>query len=342
VAVLLATYNGSQFVSEQIRSLTRNASPFTIHWIDDHSTDNTCSMVNRAVRDTGVDLREWGHPDRQGYPKTFFDLLERVEAEFYLFCDQDDIWQAGKIDATVRALQTDRLSPALSFSDPLIFNNDRPYEVRSLFDILELDPGQIIEPTRSFTFVPAVGNTVGITRPLRNLYLRHKVIARSHAFAHDWWMYILALSLGKVQFLANSPTTLWRQHQSNFSAAFFRKRRRGVGHFPMNWRLQPLLRGLYSRQAQGFLLAAETFPQSAELQRLVAAARMVAALEKRQSPVEIAHLLRCKVTPPRLGATFRLAMSCLLGNVPPNMQLVAQRRERISAVGTQESSSADS
>src|SRR5207249_3722411 len=104
VALLLATYNGARFVEPQIRSLKENSVPFTLHWIDDHSTDDTRDAVRASALDSRIDFVEWHQPQHKGYPGAFFQLLECVDADIYLFCDQDDIWQPGKIDATVANL----------------------------------------------------------------------------------------------------------------------------------------------------------------------------------------------------------------------------------------------
>jgi len=315
VAVLLATYNGVKFVKQQISSLTQNSCSFALHWIDDHSTDDTRNAVCSSARETGIDLSEWSCTSRQGYPATFLHLLEKVQAYIYLFCDQDDIWQPGKIDVTVANLLPDVGAPALCFSEPLLFNSEEPQSWCSLFEVLGVGSSRLVETSRSFTFVPAVGNTIGLTRPLRDVLLTHIAIARRYAFAHDWWMYILGLSLGNVRLLTGVPTTLWRQHENNFSAAFFRKRRRGVGRFPMEWKIQPLLRRWYARQAQGFLLASETLPRNPTLDKLLQVARLVAAIESRQSFLELIRLFSSRAMPPRNMVTLRLLASCLCSDV---------------------------
>src|ERR1700729_1913701 len=92
VAILLATYNGAKFVETQILSLKENRTPFTIHWIDDHSTDDTRLIVRECARSAGIPVKEWHIELHLGVPGVFFELLERAEADIYLFCDQDDIW----------------------------------------------------------------------------------------------------------------------------------------------------------------------------------------------------------------------------------------------------------
>ena len=59
VAVLLATFNGGPFVDEQIRSLAANNTPFTLHWLDDHSTDNTREIVRAASSYDHVAMRSY-------------------------------------------------------------------------------------------------------------------------------------------------------------------------------------------------------------------------------------------------------------------------------------------
>ena len=311
VGILLATYNGARFVEQQIVSLKENETPFVLHWVDDHSSDDTREAVYRAAHKCQIEMREWQLPDKQGYPGTFLYLMECVDADIYLFCDQDDIWQPGKIDATVANLLDETSLPALCFSDPLMFNQGEPETLRNLFDVLGLSAKNIIQPSRAFTFVPALGNTIGVTRPLRDLFMRHSDIARAYAFAHDWWMYIIALSSGSVRLLSDVPTTLWRQHGNNYSSAFFRRRRRGVGEFRMDRRITSLLRHLYSRQAEGFVLASATLSPGPKLERLLAVARLVATLDRQQSAGDLLRLVRLKAMTPRTRAAFNLAASCL-------------------------------
>jgi glycosyltransferase involved in cell wall biosynthesis len=291
VAILLATYNGARFIEPQIRSLNNNTTPFTVHWLDDHSSDNTREVLRAAVLSLGIDLCEWHHPQRQGWQGAFLQLLERVDADIYLFCDQDDIWQPGKIDATVANLLPEVASPILCFSDPLMFNNDEPEVLRHLSDVVDAKGPAFLQESRAFIFTPALGHTIGFTRPLREIFLRHKDIARAYAVGHDWWMYLLAIASGTSRILSNVPTTLWRQHGNNVTAAGYKRSRKGVGRFLFNREAQRTTRRVLSRQAQGFVLASTTLPPGPQLDRIVALARLVATLDRRQSPAELVRLV---------------------------------------------------
>jgi rhamnosyltransferase len=315
VAVLLATYNGARFIERQVRSLKENATQFTLHWLDDHSTDNSREAVRAAARSMDIDLCEWNQPQHLGVPGTFFRLLECVEADIYLFCDQDDIWQPGKIDATVANLLPEMASPVLCFSDFLMFNENEPEILRRASDVVgdaRLPEAQ--QESRLFMALNAAGHTQGLTRPLREIFLSHKDIARKYALMHDWWLYLIAVASGTARMLSNAPTTLYRYHGNNFSSFFFSPK----GHWiTRRWRLHQQLRRAVSRQAEGFVLAAATLPTGPKLERLLALARLVATLNRRQSPAALIHLVRRGAMWPNKRTAAWFAAACLCSDTKP-------------------------
>jgi len=315
VAVLLPTYNGTRFIEPQLESLTRNSTPFTLHWLDDHSTDNTREAVRALAQSLGIRLVEWHQPEHLGVPGTFFKLLECVDADIYLFCDQDDIWQPGKIDATVANLLPDVASPVLCFSDFLLFYQDAPETFYRMTDVLGLRLPAALEVSRALTSPPPAGSTTGFTRPLREIYLRHKDIARAYAVMHTWWMYLLAVACGTHRMLSDVPTTLYRRHGNNVTSRYVG---RGlIGGLISNWRLQQWLRRGVARQAEGFMLAAPTLTPGPKLERLLAIAPFVATLHRRQSPVTLLRLARRGAMLSKRRNTLLLATACLWSDAKP-------------------------
>lgn len=315
VAVLLATYNGARFIEAQLKSLKENGCAFKLHWLDDQSTDDTREAVRATAAALGIEIREWHQPQRQGVPGAYFQLLECVDdADIYLFCDQDDIWQPGKIDATVANLLPDLSAPVLCFSDCLVFDDQRPGALQRVSDVLDMKGPAALQESRSFMSTPAAGHTMGFTHRLREIYLAHKDIARSHAFMHDWWMYIIAHASGVCRLLPDVPTTLYRQHGSNTTGAFLK---RGIGQLAATWRLQQMLRRAVSRQAQGFVLAATSLPPGPKLERLVCLARLVSTVDRRQSPVALLRLALNQAMWPNRRRAAWLTAACLYSDAKP-------------------------
>jgi hypothetical protein len=317
VAILLATCNGARFIEPQLRSLKENATAFTLHWLDDHSTDATRKLVPALAQQLGIELQQWHQPQRLRLPGAFFQLLEAVDADLYCFCDQDDIWQPGKIDATVADLLPDLAEPVLSFSDSLLFYDDDRANLRRISAVFGSKPPRALEESRSFMTLIAPGHTQGFTRPLRDLYLRHKDIARAHARSHDGWLYLLAKASGTARMLTDVPTALYRQHGANVITALLRRPGQRFGSGALSWQQQQSLRRLVARHARGFILAAPALPPADSRDRLLKLARLVAKLDQRQSPAALFDLFRRRAMwPNRRWATW-FAAACLWSDAAP-------------------------
>lgn len=288
VAILLATYNSGGFIEEQIRSLHGNSARFTVHWLDDHSTDNTREIVCELTVRLGLRLVAWHQPRRLGVPEVYFKLLECVVADIYLFCDHDDIWQPGKIDAAVANLLPDVDLSALCYSEPWVFDDGDSKNLRRYYDLKGVRAAAAQSSSRAFILNPAVGNTVGFTRPLRELYLVHKDIAQTHAAMHDWWMYLLALTTGNPRMLIDAPTTLYRQHRNNALGIGFGGERLSLSRV---WRRLQHNRRLVARQAAGFVLAAANMKLEPRVERMTALALRIQLLDRKQTPARVLSLL---------------------------------------------------
>jgi glycosyltransferase involved in cell wall biosynthesis len=309
VAVLLATYNGARFIDPQIRSLRENFTAFTLHWLDDHSTDNTREAVCACAASAGIDLVQWHQPQHLGVPATFFQLIECVDADVYLFCDQDDIWQPGKIDATVSHLLPDLSSPALCFSDPLLFKDPDTDVFGRLSEVFgDAKPPRALEESRLFMSACCCGNTVGFTRPLREIFLKHKDVARNYAVMHDSWMYVIATASGTARMLSDVPTTLFRRHGGNFTDFFLAPKGNWIAR---KWHLQQVFRKHIARQAQGFILASDTLPAGPKRERILTLARLVATLNRRQSFAALVRLALSGAMWPSPRSALWLTASCL-------------------------------
>ena len=109
IAVLLATYNGERFLREQIETLyAQTIKDWTIYVHDDGSTDGTKAILDEYVekKDNFVVL---DYPSQKGASNNFFSLLKRVNASYFFFADQDDVWMSNKMEkCLVRMLQIEK------------------------------------------------------------------------------------------------------------------------------------------------------------------------------------------------------------------------------------------
>ena len=104
VDILMATYNGAEFVEDQLNSFCRQT--YTdwrciIH--DDGSTDGTVEILRAWVKkDSRFILQEDGIHGL-GPAKHFIHLLQYSDAPWVMWSDQDDIWFENKVETMLRA-----------------------------------------------------------------------------------------------------------------------------------------------------------------------------------------------------------------------------------------------
>ncbi len=102
VAILLATYNGSDYIREFLESLlAQTYADFKLIVRDDGSTDDTLEIIRSYSSGIKLDFIETNV--RLGPAKSFFELLTQAtdDFDFYFFADQDDYWHKSKIESAV-------------------------------------------------------------------------------------------------------------------------------------------------------------------------------------------------------------------------------------------------
>ena len=206
VTVVLSTYNGSQYLPEQLASLNEQARrPDSLVLRDDGSTDDSVCIVREWSAVTGVQLQEVAG-ERLGPARSFLTAaLNAAPADVYMFCDQDDIWLPDKISRAV---------------DRLPFGPGAPPSLlatRLAVVAADLTPISLSNVPKRLTFSSAVcesmltGCTIAFNAAFRDL-LGGRV--PENVVMHDWWCYLLATGAAQLVFDCK-PTLLYRQHGSN-------------------------------------------------------------------------------------------------------------------------------
>lgn len=217
VDILLAAYNGQAYLQAQLDSLLAQTYP---HWRllarDDGSNDDTPALL-RAFQESNPDRVCLLADDlgRLGAGGSFGLLLRHSQANYTLFCDQDDIWLPEKIAQTLHAMQEmehayDSRFPLLVHTDLKLVDQDLNPIAASLWEYENLDPRRGDTLARLLIQNVVTGCTALINRPLRELALP----IPSEALLHDWWLGLAAAAFGKIGYLS-TPQVLYRQHRSN-------------------------------------------------------------------------------------------------------------------------------
>src|SRR5215469_2768853 len=107
IQVLLSAYNGERYLEPQLDSvLAQDVAGLSVLVRDDGSTDSTPMLLERyAAQHSSIRLLRG---ENFGFARSFMHLLERssATARYVAFCDQDDVWQPGKLSRAIAVLRT--------------------------------------------------------------------------------------------------------------------------------------------------------------------------------------------------------------------------------------------
>jgi len=143
VSILLSTYNGAKHLKEQLDSLySQTYSDIEIIARDDGSSDNTIEILK------SYDVKFLMTKENLGAKGSFAELLSYAVAysdcEYFMFCDQDDVWESDKVEKTFAKMQELEQEfgniPLLVHTD-LGVVDERLHSINSSFmDFQKIDP----------------------------------------------------------------------------------------------------------------------------------------------------------------------------------------------------------
>lgn len=210
LAVLMATFNGAQFIDEQLRSVEQQSWAKIDVWAsDDGSSDATQSALARwaAYWSKGSFTRTKG--PGAGFAANFRALLTNpeVDADYVAFCDQDDIWLTDKTEAAVAELARHGSRPALYCARTIVTDAEGQELYRS--------PLFRKAPNFANALVQSIGggNTMVMNRAAHELV--REAATRTGFVSHDWFCYLIVAGAGGHVSYDETPHVRYRQHEQN-------------------------------------------------------------------------------------------------------------------------------
>jgi glycosyltransferase involved in cell wall biosynthesis len=220
IDILLAAYNGEGFLKEQIESvLLQTCGGWRLLVRDDGSNDTTIDIVKDYAERFPERIKLISdNLGNLGVAQNFGRLLEVSDAEYIMFCDQDDVWLQGKIELTLQAMKEAGKkypdTPLLVHTDLKIADANLNIAADSFWRYAKIEPetgGEL----RKIVYRNVV---TGCTMMINRLAKRAAVPIPPEARIHDWWIAMNAAKYGKIVSV-RSPTVLYRQHSGNVIGA---------------------------------------------------------------------------------------------------------------------------
>ncbi|GGH97686.1 glycosyltransferase [Arthrobacter liuii] len=205
VSVCMATYNGEDYVAEQIASiLDQLAANDELIIVDDASKDATTDVV-RSIDDPRINFL----PSREnrGYVASFEKAIAASRGAYIMLSDQDDVWLPGRLDNLLKSLQ----AKAFAASNFTVFggaaNKLQKVQLR------EADSGRWIANlvTTWIGIRPYYGCTMAFRSDAKKLILPFPSFLTE---THDQWIAIVA-NLNREMAHVEPATVARRLHEQN-------------------------------------------------------------------------------------------------------------------------------
>jgi glycosyltransferase involved in cell wall biosynthesis len=211
VAILMCTYNGEDFLEEQLDSIeTQDYQNWTLFVNDDGSKDATLKILKAYQKKWGIKKLHIRRGPQKGFCQNFLQIINdpKINADLYFLSDQDDVWMPHKLSHTLQKLsKLDLLKPTLYCARTTYVSSDAK-KILGQSDLFVKSPSFRNAIVQSL----AGGNTMAFNNQLKEAVQKYSKI---DVVSHDWWLYIVNELVQGTTFYDIESTILYRQHKGS-------------------------------------------------------------------------------------------------------------------------------
>ena len=217
IGILMATYNGEKFISQQIQSIlnqTYKNWKLIIH--DDGSNDSTINIIKKFVKNNPYKIFFVEDRIKCGGAKENFAHLMQIAKEgfnfdYIMFSDQDDVWFPKKVEISLKKMQEletkwGKNIPLLVYTDLEVVNENLKRICSSFWKYQRLNPSR-----NALNYLLIQNVITGCTTLINMKTLEISLPIPKQAIMHDWWIALVVSAFGKMDFIS-TPTVFYRQH----------------------------------------------------------------------------------------------------------------------------------
>ena len=219
IGILMATYNGEKFVSEQIDSILSQTYKNWVLLIHDDGSNASTIDILRSYQN--------GYPQRIiliddgircGGAKENFAYLFKIAKinynfDYIMFSDQDDVWLPFKIETVLKQMIESENkypeTPICVYTDLTVVDENLKLISNSCWKYQRINPAENTT-NRLLSRNVAAGCTMILNRAAFNIIFN----IPEKSVIHDWWVALVVSTFGKMFYIGTS-TILYRQHAFN-------------------------------------------------------------------------------------------------------------------------------
>lgn len=209
VAILMATYNGEEYIDEQIESiLLQEFKDYDLIIRDDGSTDSTFDILKKyALKSKNIFIMQ-NNSKEHGQLANFsflFDYAKEKNYEYIMFSDQDDIWLPNKVSLSLKTINQFGRKPILLYTNYLILDQYKRTK-KTAFNM---------HFKENFESIFVQNWIMGCTMMLNKEMIKQVEHIPLGVDNHDYWIALVASLLEKSIIYVDVPTMIHRLHNNN-------------------------------------------------------------------------------------------------------------------------------
>lgn len=169
IAILLPIYNGELYLRELLESLlSQTCTDYNIYIRDDGSRDESHKIIeNYAAKYNNIYILPF--EKNYGARYSFLALMNSIISDYYMFCDQDDIWLSTKIEETYNKMKEEEIRFPFT---PIVVHTDLKVVDSNLNTISEsfwAFMGYNVSLPHSFEYICHFNDIIGCTMMINYL-----------------------------------------------------------------------------------------------------------------------------------------------------------------------------
>lgn len=221
ISVAMATYNGENYIREQLESIERqNKKPDEIVIVDDCSSDKTVDIIDEYAKNSSISVLLRINEVNCGYIKAFMEAVRNCSGDIIILCDQDDIWMADKTEDIIRIFT--------SHPDALSVHFDIDVVDNQLNTIMEGINGYEREEKYNCSKFCKKLNYSGMSTAFRNSIKEDFLSMNGNIMpTHDWIIHAIAV-VNDGLYVSNKINALRRMHGNNAALKVDKTERKGI------------------------------------------------------------------------------------------------------------------
>lgn len=214
ISIALCTYNGADFLSEQLESFLRQTvPPDELVICDDRSIDKTAEIIDDFSKSAPFSVRFYTNEKNLGSTANFEKAIKLCSGDIIFLSDQDDVWNAEKIELMRDEFHKSE-NVGLVFSDGELVDENLKSLNRKLWDFaFPPEERNFAKQNGLFEVILRKNVVTGAATAFRRKFLENVLPIPNDIpnVIHDAWIALSISSVADAVFI-DKPLIKYRQH----------------------------------------------------------------------------------------------------------------------------------